>query len=124
SRLRSLVSQAFTPRIIRRLEPRIHEIAHELIDRALQHEEVDLVQALTYPLPVIVIAEIIGVPSEDREQFKGWSDAAVSSLGNGLFVPPTPERMRELGRLLDEMGAYFARLADERRRAPREDLLT
>jgi cytochrome P450 len=124
TRLRGLVSQAFTPRIIRRLEPRIHEIAHELVDRALEQGEVDLVQALTYPLPVIVIAEIIGVPAEDREQFKEWSDKAVASLGNGLFAPPTPERMRELGRLLDEMGAYFARLADERRRAPREDLLT
>lgn len=124
TRLRGLVSQAFTPRIIRRLEPRMHEIAHELLDRALAQGEVDLVQALTYPLPVIVIAEIIGVPSADREQFKVWSDEAVASLGNGLFVPPTPERLRELGRLLDEMGAYFARLADERRRAPREDLLT
>lgn len=124
TRLRGLVSQAFTPRIIRRLEPRIHEIAHELVDRSLEQGEVDLVQALTYPLPVIVIAEIIGVPTEDREQFKEWSDKAVASLGNGLFAPPTPERMRELGRLLDEMGAYFARLADERRRAPREDLLT
>lgn len=124
TRLRGLVSQAFTPRIIRRLEPRIHEIAHELLDAALRQRDVDLVQALTYPLPVIVIAEIIGVPSEDREQFKEWSDKAVASLGNGLFAPPTPERMRELGRLLDEMGTYFARLADERRRAPREDLLT
>jgi cytochrome P450 len=124
TRLRGLVSQAFTPRMIRRLEPRMHEIAHQLIGAALEQGEVDLVQALTYPLPVIVIAEIIGVPTEDREQFKVWSDEAVSSLGNGLFVPPTPERLRELGRLLDEMGTYFARLADDRRRAPREDLLT
>jgi cytochrome P450 len=124
TRLRSLVSQAFTPRIIRRLEPRIHEIADELLDRALAQREVDLVDALTYPLPVIVIAEIIGVPSQDREQFKRWSDKAVANLGNGLFVPPTSERLRELGTLLEEMGTYFARLADERRRAPREDLLT
>lgn len=124
TRLRGLVSQAFTPRMIRRLEPRIEEIAEELLDHALSQHEVDLVAALTYPLPVIVIAEIIGIPVADREQFKRWSDAAVANLGNGLFVPPTPERLRELGRLLGEMGDYFAVLADERRRHPREDLLT
>ncbi|HVN83479.1 MAG TPA: cytochrome P450 [Candidatus Binatia bacterium] len=123
-RLRGLVNQAFTPRIIRRLEPRMNEIAHELLDAALAHGEVDFIQAFTYPLPVIVIAEIIGVPIEDREQFKHWSDEAVANLGNALFAPPPPDRLQRLARLLDEMGAYFARLADERRRAPREDLLT
>jgi len=124
TRLRSLVSQAFTPRIIRRLEPRMVEIADELLDAALERREVDFVQAMTYPLPVIVIAEIIGVPAEDREQFKQWSDAAVENLGNALFTPPPPERLAEMARLLDEMGAYFAGLAEARRRAPREDLLT
>jgi cytochrome P450 len=124
TRLRSLVNQAFTPRIIRRLEPRMHEIANELLDRALEQREVDFVAALTYPLPVTVIAEIIGVPAEDREQFKHWSDKAVAQLGNALFAPPPPERFREITQLLDEMGDYFDRLAEERRRAPREDLLS
>src|SRR5207249_4225204 len=104
TRLRSLVNQAFTPRIIRRLEPRMREIAHELLDRALEHGEVDFVERMTYPLPVIVIAEIIGIPPEDREQFKCWSDVAVENLGNGLFVPPTPERMQRLGKLIGDMG--------------------
>jgi cytochrome P450 len=124
TRLRSLVNQAFTPRIVRRLQPRLHEIAGELLDRALEQGEVDLVQALTYPLPVIVIAEIIGVPLADRDRFKDWSDVAVENLGNALFVPPTPERLERLGSLLREMGAYFAALADERRRQPCDDLLT
>ena len=123
-RLRALVNQAFTPRIIRRLEPRMYEIATELFDRALEHGEVDFVAALTYPLPVIVIAEIIGVPAADREQFKLWSDAAVADLGTGLFVPPTPDRVQRIGTLLDEMGVYFSALAEERRRQPREDLIT
>jgi cytochrome P450 len=123
-RLRGLVNQAFTPRIIRRLEPRMNEIAHELLDAALARREVDFIQAFTYPLPVIVIAEIIGVPAEDREQFKHWSDEAVANLGNALFAPPAPDRLQRLARLLDDMGAYFSRLAEDRRRAPREDLLT
>jgi cytochrome P450 len=124
TRLRSLVSQAFTARIVRRLEARMHEIAHALLDHALEQREVDFVQALTYPLPVIIIAEIIGIPPEDREQFKRWSDAAVESLGAALFVPPEPERFRRLNQLLAEMGTYFSELAAARRRDPREDLLT
>lgn len=124
TRLRGLVNQAFTPRIVRRLEPRMREIADELVTRAVDQGEVDLVQALTYPLPVIVIAEIIGVPSEDRERFKHWSDRLVANLGNGLFSPPPPEMLAEIRGLFDQMGAYFAVLAEERRREPREDLLT
>ncbi|MBI3770001.1 MAG: cytochrome P450 [Deltaproteobacteria bacterium] len=124
TRLRGLVNQAFTPRIVQRLEPRMREIADELVAAALARGEVDLVEALSYPLPVIVIAEIIGVPPEDRERFKAWSDVAVEGLGNGLFVPPTPERLARLGGVRAEMDAYFSALAAERRRHPREDLLT
>jgi cytochrome P450 len=124
TRLRSLVNQAFTPRIIRRLEPRMHEIAAELLDAALEKREVDFVEALTYPLPVVIIAEIIGIPAADREQFKKWSDAAIENFGNALFAPPEMERLDRVNKLLAEMGAYFSALADERRRRPREDLLT
>lgn len=124
TRLRGLVNQAFTPRIVRGLEPRMHTIAEGLLDDALAAGEVDFVEAMTYPLPLTVIAEIIGVPSEDRARFKRWSDAAVANLGNALFVPPAPERLAELQALLAEMGEYFAGLAEARRRAPGEDLLT
>jgi cytochrome P450 len=124
TRLRGLVNQAFTPRIIRSLEPRLDAVAGELVAAAVAEGEVDLVEALTYPLPVIAIAEIIGIPPEDRAQFKGWSDVAVQGLGNALFVPPTAERLAELNRMFDEMSGYFSTLAEERRRRPREDLLT
>jgi cytochrome P450 len=124
TRLRSLVNQAFTPRIIRRLEPRLHEIANALLDRALEEGDVDFVEALTYPLPVIVIAEIIGIPAADREQFKRWSDTAVENLGNVFFAPPDPDRMQRMTLLLQDMGTYFTALSEERRRQPREDLLT
>ena len=124
TRLRGLVSSAFTPRIVARLEPRMHAIADELVDAALAKGEVDLVEALTYPLPVVVIAEIIGVPAQDRDRFKKWSDQAVSTLGLGLLDGGSPERMRRQLALVDEMRAYFVPLAEERRRAPKGDLLT
>jgi cytochrome P450 len=124
TRLRGLVSQAFTPKRIRELAPRIEAIAHELLDDALARREVDLVEALTYPLPVIVIAEMIGVPAEDRARFKAWSDALVAPLGSVFFGAPTPEVVAEQRRIRAELEAYFVRLVEERRRAPKDDLLT
>ena len=124
TRLRSLVNKAFTPRIVRQLEPRLREVAHALLDEALARREVDLVQALTYPLPVVAIAEIIGVPPEDRDRFKVWSDRAVATLGTGFFAPPTLEQMERQLALRDEMNRYFVPLADARRRDPQDDLLT
>jgi cytochrome P450 len=123
-RLRGLVNQAFTPKIIRRLEPRMIEIAHQLLDRALARRKVDLVQALTYPLPVTVIAEIIGVPAEDGARFKDWSDKLVETLGAGLFTPPDRATFERNRAIADELGEYFRRLVELRRVEPREDLLT
>jgi cytochrome P450 len=124
TRLRSLVNKAFTPRIVRELEPRLRQVAHELLDAALEQGEVDLVDALTYPLPVVAIAEIIGVPVEDRDQFKIWSDKVVATLGAGFFAPPSPESIREQFAVRDEMHAYFDALAEQRRANPRDDLLS
>jgi cytochrome P450 len=124
TRLRGLVSQAFTPKRVRELAPRIEAIAHELLDDALAKRRVDLVEALTYPLPVIVIAEMIGVPAEDRAQFKAWSDALVAPLGSIFFAPPAPEMVAEQRRIRAELEAYFVRLVEERRRVPKDDLLT
>jgi cytochrome P450 len=124
TRLRGLVNQAFTPRMIRRLEPRMEKIAHELLDAALAARRVDLVQALTYPLPVIVIAEMIGVPMDHRDQFKEWSDGLVENLGLGIMGPEPPEVIQRELKIIDEMRAYFTQLVDERRVRPREDLLS
>ena len=124
TRLRGLVSQAFTPKRIRELAPRIEAIAHALLDDALARREVDLVDALTYPLPVIVIAEMIGVPAEDRARFKAWSDALVAPLGSIFFAPPSPEMVAEQRRIRVELEAYFVRLVEDRRRTPKDDLLT
>jgi len=124
TRLRGLVNKAFTPRIVSRLEPRLREVARELVDEALAQPEVDLVQALTYPLPVTAIAEVIGIPVEERARFKSWSDQLVANLGVGFFGGLDAERVRQQRLLRDEMHAYLIPLAEERRCRPREDLLT
>src|SRR3989442_13213197 len=85
TRLPGLVTLAFTPRRVRQLAPRIEAIAHELLDAALARREGDLVEALTYPLPVVVIAELIGVPAEDRARFRAGSNAIVAPLGTVVF---------------------------------------
>ena len=98
--------------------------ATALVEQAVESGEVDLVQALTYPFPVQVIAEIIGIPGEDREQFKTWSDRAVANLGAGFFQSPSEEEILQGQELLAEMRSYFEPLARERAREPREDLLS
>ena len=124
TRLRSLVSQAFTPRMVGRMAPRLEEIARGLIDAAVEAGEVDLVEALTYPLPVMAIAEMIGVPVEDRARFKHWSDELVASLGAGLFSPITAEQLAGQTRRIYELRDYFRPLAEARRTDPRDDLLS
>lgn len=116
--LRSLVSQAFTPRAIAALEPRIDVITNELLDRVAQSGEIDVVKDLSYPLPVIVIAELLGIPPEDRDRFKYWSDAIVAggTSENGEFDGFHHVQM--------EAGAYFMRVLAERKQNPKEDLIS
>jgi len=123
-RLRGLVNKAFTPRIVSRLEPRLREVAGELVDAAVDAGAVDLVQALTYPLPVTIIAEMIGIPAAERARFKAWSDRAVADLGVGLLGGFDAARMEAQQRLRQEMRAYLVPLAEQRKREPREDLMT
>ena len=124
-RLRSFVNRGFTPRRIRLLEPRLREIAGELLDDALAQGRVDFVEAFSYPLPVIVIAELIGVPTADRRQFREWSDKIVENLGEGIGgMPIDPARAKERMEVSRAMDEYFSRLLDERIREPRDDILT
>jgi len=108
--LRSLVTQAFTTRKIAQLEPRIREITAELLDGVASTGRMDLVGDLSYPLPVIVIAELLGIPSADRDRFKRWSDAVVTGGGYG-----GTQR---------EMAEYFLRMIELKRREPGEDLIS
>ncbi|HET7081964.1 MAG TPA: cytochrome P450 [Chloroflexia bacterium] len=109
--LRNLVTQAFTPRSVAALTDRITTIVNDLLDRVVAQGQMDVVDDLAYPLPVIVIAEMLGIPREDRDRFKAWSDAIVgASLGGGK-----PQA---------EMSAYFLQMIEQRRQEPRDDLIS
>jgi len=110
--LRSLVSQAFTPRRVAQLEPRIVAIVDELLGRVQSSGAMDVIGDLAYPLPVIVIAELLGIPAADRQRFKEWSDAIV---GGGRMDGRTAQW---------EMSQYFLAVVAERRREPRNDLIS
>ncbi len=112
--LRALVNKGFTPRRVAASEPRIRETTRRLVDEL--EDEFDLVPSLSIPLPVIVIAEMLGVEAERLPDFRKWSDAFVGLLES----PPTPELMDAAQGLL----GYFGALAEERRREPREDLIS
>jgi cytochrome P450 len=116
-RLRRLVSKAFTPRMIEQLRPRIQEIADELIDRVSADGEMELVSDFAFPLPITVIAELLGVPAADRESFREWSGAMVSPA-------LAPAEMERADALLGAFVNYLLALFAERRNQPGEDLVS
>jgi len=116
NRMRKLVIGAFTPRASADLEPRVREIARETVAAVPRGEVVNFVDALAVPLPMLVIAEMLGVPREDHADFRRWSDQMIRT-GAGVFDDESQE----------SLGALFAYLADrvkERRGAPRDDVLS
>lgn len=121
TRLRGIVSQAFTPRVVEGLRSRIEDIADELLDDTPPGEPFDLVQTLALPLPVVVIAELLGVPASDRELFKRWS-TSIADVATNLFS--TPEAVESTKHASAELIAYLGGFVEERRRAPREDLIS
>ncbi|HLZ70280.1 MAG TPA: cytochrome P450 [Dehalococcoidia bacterium] len=127
TQLRELVNRAFTPRMVQQLAPRIRAITDELLAAVEPSGRTDLIHDLAYPLPVIVIAEILGVPPEDRADFKRWSDVIAASLGTGLGAEGEDEAMgaREVPeQTITEMSAYFGAVVDAREREPRQDLIS
>lgn len=118
-RLRRLVSVAFKPSQIQKQEEQIRERCKDLLDAVPAQTEFDLVQALAAPLPVMVIAEMLGVEDGDMATFKAWSDEIFSNIGEILFGTPSAESERAA----EEMNAYFLGRIDEIRNHPREHLL-
>jgi cytochrome P450 len=120
-RLRHLVSQAFTPRAIARLETRIEELTEELLDRTQDQARLELVGDLAYPLPVTVIAELLGVPAADRSRFKIWADAL---LAQSNADPTDKEALEAAAVHLRKFHDYLREHISQRRIEPRKDLLS
>ncbi|MGC9668939.1 cytochrome P450 [Planosporangium sp. 12N6] len=123
TRLRRLVSSAFTPRVVADLRPRITEIVDTLFTRVAGRGRMDIVDDLAYPLPVQIISELLGVPAENGEQFREWSGLLARSL-DPQVADPDPERLAQGATALAEFHRYFSRLIGQRRDHPREDLLS
>ncbi len=119
TQLRGLVNQAFTPRRVAGLEPRIAQVTNELLDAVLPSGRLDVVDDLAYPLPVIIIAELLGVPPADRAMFKRWSDEIVRHLGTN-FRADVPESLLQVE---TEFVKYFTKQIEDHRQHPRDDLI-
>ena len=120
TRLRTLVHKAFTPRIIERLRDTVQTLTDSLLDQAQEKGEMDVIEDLAFPVPVTVIADLLGVPASDRETFRRWS----RDLAHTLELTDVQEIYVQGSKATVEFAAYFRDLANERRRAPREDLLS
>ncbi len=116
-RLRRLVTKAFTPRMVEQLRPRIQQIADELIDLVEKRGSMELVDDFAFPLPITVIAELLGIPVEDRERFRVWSS-------NAVMPALTPEERELTRRRADEFIAYLDDLFARRRTDPGDDLVS
>lgn len=115
-KLRNLVNQAFTTRAVARLSERVTQITQELLDQVREQGKMDVVSDIAFPLPAKIIAEMLGVPPEDWNIFRRYARIGDSE---------PPQARREAGRTMrEEMFDYFSKLLEERRRAPREDLIS
>jgi len=123
TRLRALVSKAFTPRVVEEMRGRIQEIVDALLDRAQDVGRMDVIADLAYPLPVIVICEMLGVPAENRDLFRRWSVDIARSL-DAIALPTEPEVIERGTAARHALADYFRGLIAERRRRPKADLLS
>jgi cytochrome P450 PksS len=114
TRLRGLVHKAFTPRLVERMRARVQTLADELLDAAAPRGEMDLINDYALPLPMTIITEILGVPTEDRDKFHKWSKAVVSLSSPNATLRVVPSVWMFI--------RYLRRFFKVRRRAPRDDL--
>ena len=122
TRLRGLVNKAFTPRVVENLRPRIEAVVDECMRAAAGRGEMDIIEDLAYPLPVRIISDMMGVPPEDADTFKGWSREMASALDPDFASPPdTIERRMKAA---EEFSEYFRALIAKRRAEPHDDLLS
>jgi cytochrome P450 len=116
TQLRGLVNKAFTVRMLREIEEQVEKIATDLVDAIKPDHPTDIVSALTTPLPVAVISQMMGIPQNRGEDFKRWSDALTGTLA-GVSIEARQQEIKE-------MGAFFAELIPDRRANPSNDLVS
>jgi cytochrome P450 len=122
TRIRSLVSKAFTPRATERLRESIQQVVDNLIDPMAARGSFDLITELAYPLPVVVICELLGIPEEDRNRFEEWSASLAQALD--AFTLSRPDIIERSNEAALGLTAYFHDLVEKRRQEPRDDLLS
>ena len=120
TRLRSLVVKAFTPRAVAQLAPSIQETCDELLDDVEETTRFDLIETLAFPLPVIVIAEMLGVPPADRDRFKAWSQDAALSVEPAL----NPGQVRRVQRAFGNLREYLNGLIERYQRDPQDNMIS
>jgi cytochrome P450 len=120
TRLRGLVSKAFSARAVEAVRPRIREIVGELLGRVRGSGAMDLIADLAYPLPAMVIAEMLGVPPQDRDRFRLWSRDLAPTIDPMIL----PEQIDRAAAAIDQFGDYFGHLVAKRRAEPKNDLLS
>jgi len=129
SRLRSIISSAFTSNRILSLRPRIEEICDDLLDKIIDKGSMDLIDDLAYPLPVTIIAEMLGVPVRDRDTFRRWADELIGTTSDGGNSIPT-DRVADqrFKKVQDEMDSYFINIIQKRKQQnqsePNNDLIS
>ncbi|MFI9272168.1 cytochrome P450 [Kitasatospora sp. NPDC052896] len=123
-RLRALVSQAFTPRVVQELAPRIEAVCARLLDAVADHERFDLVDALAYPLPIIVIADLLGIPSDEHRLFQEWASVLFSGdqLGEVADSADLERALEAIAPTVREMNGYVLQHIRNRRARPGDDL--
>jgi len=124
SKLRALISRAFTPRMLIDLEPFIRDLSCRLLDRCIVRGEMDMAEEFAVPLAIQVIATMIGIPAQDWPQFKRWSDGILKLSYARAGGAEAQEALSEFQRVTAEMSPYLEEMVRERRADPRNDLLT
>ncbi|HEX5494675.1 MAG TPA: cytochrome P450 [Mycobacteriales bacterium] len=125
TRLRRLVSSAFTPRMVQRLEPQVRDLVDDLLDDAAARGGLDVIADVAYPLPVAVICQLLGVPIDDEPRFHRWSSLLARSLDPVFaFSGGTDPLMDEQIEAMTSIRRYFTDLIAARRAAPGDDLLS
>jgi cytochrome P450 len=120
TRLRGLASKAFTPRMVEALRPRIQALVDELIEPVGEGDSYDVVRALAEPLPILVIAELLGLPASDRKDLKRWSDDLAAMLDGSIAMQHLGPAVKSAG----EVTEYLREHLEQRRARPRDDLLS